>query len=106
MSPPWSKQWFKECNNFHGRILNGIYAHWCPNAHNLPIDETDIWHWGFCTCFDCKCGRTMKPKTYPFGRSALEIHDDIFICPARQFWNFWKHPDRNKYNRQWKVEGD
>ena len=103
MSAPWSQEWFDECQKYYGKVLSGVYSHWCPAAHDMPVDETDRNHFGFCSCFDCKCGTRMEPKYYPFGREPLELHDDFFICPKRRFWNFWKHPIRDKYNRQWKI---
>lgn len=104
MSAPWSEKWFEDCQNFHGRVLDGVYRHWCPNGHDLPTDETDMWHFGFCDCFNCRgCGTRMKPKIYALGRHPLEIHEDIFICPNRRFWNFWRHPNRDKHARQWKI---
>lgn len=103
MAAPWSQQWFDECEAFHHRTLQGIYRHWCPNGHNLPTDETDHWHWGFCDCFDCECGKRMEPKEYPMGmRQNCQINEDVFVCPNKRFWNFWKHPDKDMDSRQWK----
>jgi hypothetical protein len=37
----------------------------------------------------------MIPRIYPYGRHTLDILDDWFDCPARRFWNFWKHKRMN-----------
>lgn len=94
---PWSKKWFADCRSVCGEILQGKYAHWCPDLFNTPVDETRIcFH--FCDCFRCKCGAVTEPKFYPLGRRTMEMHDDIFICPERRFYNFWKHDIIDKTN--------
>jgi hypothetical protein len=87
---PWSKEWFEDCQKWLGVVLNGTYRHWCVDWDGLPIDETSP-EFECCYCFNCKCGTRMIPKYYPYGRELLEMHDDIFFCPKRRFWNFWKH---------------
>ncbi len=103
MSAPWSQQWFDDCKALHNKILTGTYRHWCPRSFDLPIDETDH-AFSLCDCFKCRgCGTLMEPRAYPCGRSPMEMHDDIFECPKKRWWNFWRHPDLDKRNRQWKV---
>ena len=89
---PWSKEWFEDCERWLGRILDGNYRHWCTDWDDLPVDET-MPEFEACRCFHCPCGTRRQSKFYPWGRRNHEIHDDIFICPRRRIWNFWKHPD-------------
>jgi hypothetical protein len=87
---PWSKEWFEDCQHWLGRILEGRYRHWCNDWDGLPVDEA-MPEFDGCTCFKCRCGMLMVPKYYPFGRAPIQVHDDIFSCPKRKMWNFWKH---------------
>lgn len=91
MGRPWSKEWFEDCKRWLGYTLEGQYRHWCNDWDGLPVDET-MPEFETCTCFKCPCGSVTEPKSYaPWGRSVWEMHDDVFICPKRRFWNFWKH---------------
>ena len=104
MSAPWSQQWFDDCQIFYHRLLSGTYSHWCSwcGPFLVPMDETCP-EFQFCKCFRCKCGDLMRPKWYPWGRRPIELHDDWFICPKMRWWNFWKHPYRDKSDRMWKI---
>lgn len=44
-----SDDWQEDCLKWRGRILNGVYAHWCFDWDELPIDET-------CDEWPCGCG--------------------------------------------------
>lgn len=35
-----SKDWIEDCLRYHGRVLNGGKAHWCPDWDYLPIDDS------------------------------------------------------------------
>ena len=39
----------KECYRWHGRKLEGHYAHYCPDWDYLPIDDTCV-EFQSCTC--------------------------------------------------------
>jgi len=41
-----SKDWVEDCFKWHGQVLNGKNAHWCPDWDFLPIDDT---------CEEIKC---------------------------------------------------
>ena len=43
-----SKEWIADCRHWRGRVLTGLYAHWCFDWDGLPIDETTP-EWP-CTC--------------------------------------------------------
>lgn len=45
-----SEDWIEDCLKFHGKILTGKFAHWCPEWDDLPIDET-CGEFEVCTCF-------------------------------------------------------
>lgn len=90
MSRPWTTEWFDSCKKEYGYVLQGDYRHWCPDWANLPIDET-MTAFHYCKCFTCECGKRLRPKYYPWGRTAWQMHDDIFECPKLRIWNFWKH---------------
>lgn len=101
MGQPWSQQWFDESTKWRGRILQGRYAHWCADWDELPVDETTPNEFVCCHCFRCQCGALMIPKEYPwFGRRPFEILEDVWLCPNRKWYNFWKHRwyDRGPYN--------
>lgn len=42
-------QWDEDCLEWRGQPLIGLYAHWCPNYDNIPMDET-------CPEWPCQCG--------------------------------------------------
>jgi hypothetical protein len=42
--------WEQDCLHWHGKILIGKFAHWCPDFDDLPIDETMEMEWQICTC--------------------------------------------------------
>ena len=44
-----SSDFTDDCMRWRGRVLNGDYAHWCPDWDGLPIDET-------CNEWPCNCG--------------------------------------------------
>ena len=45
-----SADWIEDCIRYHGRVLEGPGAHWCPDWDFLPIDAT-------CSEFECcTCG--------------------------------------------------
>ena len=44
-----SSDFIEDCIRWRGRVLNGDYAHWCPDWDGLPIDET-------CNEWPCNCG--------------------------------------------------
>ena len=45
-----SQDWIDDCMEFHGKVLYGEKAHWCPDWDHLPIDSSceEI---KYCTCF-------------------------------------------------------
>jgi len=45
-----SDQWKAESLRWRGRVLTGIYGHWCPDWDDLPIDET-------CPEWPCPCAK-------------------------------------------------
>jgi len=34
------EKWEDDCMHWHGKVLQGEKAHWCPEWDGLPIDET------------------------------------------------------------------
>lgn len=42
-------QWDQDCMRWHGRLLTGQRAHWCPDWDFLPVDETTA-EISACTC--------------------------------------------------------
>ena len=57
--PPrtWA-DWERDCLNWRGMVLMGEWAHWCPDWHDLPMDET-------CPEWPCTCAETwasVEPK--------------------------------------------
>jgi hypothetical protein len=49
LAEEWSNVWRDDCLEWRGRILEGRYAHWCPEWDDLPVDET-------CDEWPCDCG--------------------------------------------------
>jgi hypothetical protein len=48
-------QWPADSTRWHGRVLEGTWAHWCFDWDALPIDET-CWEFSSCHCYDnCTC---------------------------------------------------
>ena len=43
-------EWRADCRHWHGVVLRGRYAHWCPEWDGLPIDGT-CGEFVACTCF-------------------------------------------------------
>lgn len=43
----WS-EWEQDCLTWRGLVLEGQYAHWCPQWEDLPMDET-------CPEWPCAC---------------------------------------------------
>lgn len=39
----------EDCLRYHGRILTGLYKHFCPDWDDLPIDDTCA-EYESCTC--------------------------------------------------------
>lgn len=35
-----SAAWRRDCLTWRGRVLIGVYGHWCVDWDDLPIDET------------------------------------------------------------------
>lgn len=35
-----SEDWKEDCLRYHGKVLTGSNAHWCPDWDYLPIDDT------------------------------------------------------------------
>ena len=51
-APPVTRtweDWTRDCLEWRGVLLEGRYAHWCPNWDHLPMDET-------CPEWPCQCG--------------------------------------------------
>lgn len=48
-APPTEQDWETDCVEWRGVVLTGVYAHWCPIWHDLPMDET-------CPEWPCGCG--------------------------------------------------
>ncbi len=44
-----SPEFIEDCLHWRNRVLTGVYAHWCPDWDELPIDET-------CNEWPCNCG--------------------------------------------------
>jgi hypothetical protein len=44
-----SETWRADCLRWRGRVLTGLYAHWCDDWDGLPIDESSR-EWP-CACF-------------------------------------------------------
>jgi len=61
MSEP-SPDFTKDSVQWRGRVLRGVYAHWCPDWDDLPMDES-------CPEWPCGCGfggwkdKQMKGET-------------------------------------------
>ena len=52
-----SQEFMEDSLRWRGRVLNGVYAHWCLEWDELPIDET-------CSEWPCGCGfQEFKDKT-------------------------------------------
>lgn len=61
-----SKDWIDDCMHFWGKVLDGKYAHWCPEWDELPIDET-CKEFENCICFHTvikERKRQAKMRTY------------------------------------------
>lgn len=42
-APSWFRQpalWAEDCFRWRGRLLTGVYSHWCWDWDLLPVDET------------------------------------------------------------------
>jgi hypothetical protein len=35
-----SQDWIDDCLRWRGVVLEGVYAHWCADWDDLPVDET------------------------------------------------------------------
>lgn len=44
--------WVTDCVHFHGKVLHGEKAHWCPDWDYLPIDETCFEFEVGCNCYE------------------------------------------------------
>lgn len=42
--------WIKACMKHRGKILRGVYTHYCPTWNSLPIDET-MEEFSICRCY-------------------------------------------------------
>ena len=44
-----SDEFIADCMHWRGRVLTGVFAHWCADYDELPVDEaTPEWP---CTCY-------------------------------------------------------
>ena len=60
-----SQEFMEDSLRWRGRILNGVYAHWCFEWDELPIDET-------CPEWPCGCGfQEFKDKTLSCARIGI-----------------------------------
>ena len=62
--PFYSAAWIDDCQEFHGRVLTGRFAHWCAAWDDLPIDET-------CQEWPCPCAPELE-RDDPSARTLLE----------------------------------
>jgi len=46
-----SADWIEDCMHWHGKVLTGNNAHWCPEWDDLPIDDTCVMEMSCCLCF-------------------------------------------------------
>lgn len=44
------QEWEEECMKYHGRVLEGDKAHWCPEWDYLPIDSSCEMEMESCSC--------------------------------------------------------
>lgn len=47
-------EWEHDCLHWRGLVLEGQYAHWCPQWNDLPMDET-------CPEWPCTCLSGWQP---------------------------------------------
>lgn len=47
------KDWELDCMHWRGKVLTGLYAHWCRDWDDLPIDES-------CPEWPCVCEQQLK----------------------------------------------
>ena len=50
--PARSADWREDCLLWRGRELTGLFAHWCADWDDLPIDET-------CREWPCACAKDL-----------------------------------------------
>ena len=55
MSRMNSADWTEDCLKWRGKVLTGIYGHWCVDWDFLPIDET-------CHEWPCACSEDLKKE--------------------------------------------
>ena len=46
-STPPSQDWIEDCLQYRGKVLTGLYGHFCFEWDGLPIDETCV-EWPCC----------------------------------------------------------
>lgn len=56
-----ASDWFEDCMQFHGVVLTGRFAHWCPDWDDLPVDET-VEEFKVCHCFEAEASNEGDPK--------------------------------------------
>lgn len=61
----WIKEWMQDCRRFRGEVLRGVFAHYCADWDELPVDETTQ-EWP-CNCFTRRQlkEREDSPPFYP-----------------------------------------
>lgn len=52
-----SAEWVEDCLKWRGKVLTGVYAHWCFEFDDLPVDETCFGEW------PCGCSIKMPDGT-------------------------------------------
>lgn len=57
----YDQDWLDDCARYRGKILRGVFSHWCVEWDYLPIDET-CEEFRCCRCYE----RVIKERTVLF----------------------------------------
>lgn len=51
---------------WRGRVLTGVFAHWCFDWDDLPVDETTPFEFDCCGCFSAELRAAYEYQAGPF----------------------------------------